>query len=49
MNIEKKLIELDKILEESEVVKFVEKNFDADTSEEMVLELRIKLIELLTK
>lgn len=47
MDLEKKLIKLNNIIEDSELVTMVRKHFDEDTSEEMVLELKIKLIKLI--
>lgn len=49
MDISKKLIELDKILDDSELINMIKSLVDEESAEEMVLDLKRELIKLLEK
>lgn len=47
MTLEKKLLKLAVIFEDSELIQMVEKHFDEETAQEMILELKKEIINLL--
>lgn len=49
MDIGKKLIELDRILDDSELISMIRSLVDEDSSEEMILDLKRELIKLIEK
>lgn len=49
MDISKKLIELDRIIDESELINMIRSLVDEESAEEMVLDLKIELIKLIEK
>lgn len=49
MDISKKLIELDRIIDESELINMIRSLVDEESAEEMVLDLKRELIKLIEK
>lgn len=49
MDISKKLIELDRIIDESELISMIRSLVDEESAEEMVLDLKRELIKLIEK
>lgn len=47
MTLEKKLLKLAVIFEDSELIKMVEEHFDEETAEQMIMELKREIVELL--
>ena len=49
MNLNKKLLELEEIFDNSELINMINSHFDEDSAEEMILDFKKKIIDLLEK